>query len=555
MMSTGLRSIAQQFAVRSSAATLGKGGALDQLASKVFKANDGQSVRGLWHLVNPSLGGSQGNDSGTLGSNYTAMNAPMSGQRVALSHCSNGQCTKACRLKHDGSFASAAKEKVSNESPTPETKLKNAMLGDGLPLIIHRAQSHGATLVASALDGTSSEPQEYINFHGGYGSDALGMNYPGITQQAREQIADAAIDKLAHADIYTDEFLEAIDTISERFMKPEFKKMFLVDGGNGAVENGIKTAIRNKVLQNCAAGRSAELGKTIVGAEGAFHGRGGYTMSLSRSNPAKHEFMPKFDWPAFNPPLEDTPEAIKASLDEIVKIVSAKPHDVAAVVIEMTQCEGGDRHIPVGFFEGLQQLAAQYEFLVIYDEVQTGFYSTGEKFAFLATDIPSPDILVGAKKSSVGYVFVNDRVLETPGNAFEKSGKINSTWGGHGADTLMFAEKIKLIQQDGLAENTRERGEQLLASISDLAGVYPDLVQNPRGLGLICAFDCPTQEKQEALIERAQEKGVLLLSGGMPDTGPFTVRMRPPLTVSSEEISEGVNRLDEALKSLAQEID
>lgn len=442
------------------------------------------------------------------------------------------------------------KNQTSTRANTLYEAAEQHILRDGINFVLDPIRSQGATVV-NALDG-----RDYINFHGGYRSNALGENHPGFTAQDVEKIARATINKQAHADIYTADQLQAVDTISSLYMRPAgFEKAFFIDGGALAVENALKIALRNHALSLKAQNALTDdrIGKgIIIGMTGAFHGRSGLTMTLSRTDPGKSEFMPRFDWPALKPPYHE--KDVDACIAKLKEILDNHAPNVAGLVLEPIQCEGGDRILPKRFFEQLRALADQHNFYLIYDETQTGFYVTGQAFAFQTLGIPAPDIICGAKKSSIGYVFVGQRVLSVEGNAFSVSSKINSTWGGHGGDYLVCARKLELINQLNLTEHIKKQGKYLLEHLVTLCQDYPNFLVAPRGIGLLVAVDCPSAEIRDALLNHCFDNRLLLLSGGVPKTGPYTLRFGPPLTVTEAEIEAGINRLTLALKALTQEV-
>lgn len=424
------------------------------------------------------------------------------------------------------------------------------ILRDGIDFVLDPIRSQNATVI-NALDG-----KDYINFHGGYRSNALGENHPGFTAQDMEKIARATINKQAHADIYTADQLQAIDTISTLYMRPAgFEKAFFIDGGALAVENALKIALRNHALHLKSENALTEerIGKgIIIGLTGAFHGRSGLTMTLSRTDPGKSEFMPRFDWPALTPPYHA--REVDGCIAQLKEILSTHAPNVAGLVLEPIQCEGGDRLLPKQFFEQLRALANEHHFSLIYDETQTGFYITGQAFAFQTLGLPAPDIICGAKKSSIGYVFVGPRILAVKGNAFEVSSKINSTWGGHGGDYLVCARKLELIDQLNLTKHIQQQGKYLLEKLVTLSQDYPNFLLAPRGVGLLVAVDCPSAEIRDALLTHCFENRLLLLSGGVPKTGPYTLRFGPPLTVTTAELDTGLARLTDALKALTKSV-
>ncbi|MEJ2669802.1 MAG: aminotransferase class III-fold pyridoxal phosphate-dependent enzyme [Gammaproteobacteria bacterium] len=445
--------------------------------------------------------------------------------------------------------------KSTSSKQTTNTRAENLyqatrshILRDGLQLVLDPIRSHGATII-NALNG-----RDYINFHGGYRSNALGENHPGFTAQDYENIARATINKQAHAHIYTPDQLQAINTIAQRYMQPAgFERAFFIDGGALALENALKIALRNHALN-----RQTENSDTlqtdalqdgvIIGMHGAFHGHSGLTMTLSRSDPSKAEFMPRLPWPAVPTPYQE--RDVSACVYALEKQLAEYAPRVAGLVIEPIQCEGGDRFIPKSYFVALRRLADAHHFSLIYDETQTGFFVTGRAFAFQALNLPAPDLICGAKKSSIGYVFANHRVLAVPHNAFEVSGKINSTWGGHGGDYLVCARKLELIEQYKLAEHAQRQGRKLLEKLANLSAHYPSLIVAPRGLGLLIAIDCPSGEIRDRLIAECFKQRLLLLTGGVPKAGPFTVRFGPPLSVTDDEVETGMARFEKALCEL-----
>ncbi len=430
-------------------------------------------------------------------------------------------------------------------------QVENFMLKDGLNFILDTKKSHGSTLV-NLLDG-----KQYINFHGGYRSNALGENYHGFTQDDYIRVARATINKQAHADIYTAEQLQATKTFFELYAKPAgFEKIFLIDTGTLSVENAIKIAIRNhalKLLQNDNHDNSFYLkNPIIIGLEGAFHGRSGLSMTLSRTDPNKHEYMPKFDWPCLARPKNATVAEVEKSLNQLTMLLNKHKQHIAAIILEPIQCEGGDHFLPKAFFQKLKKIADKHNFYLIYDETQTGFYTTGEAFAFQSLQLPKPNLICGAKKSSIGYVLADSIILDTPGNAFQISGKINSTWGGHGGDLLVCARKLELIHENNIMSNVQMQGKTLLSYIKKLSGKFSQIIHNPKGIGLLVSIDCPSLKIRDKIIEKSFANQLLLLPGGIPENGPFTIRIGPPLTITEKEIKTGIEYLEKSLEEVSQ---
>ena len=301
--------------------------------------------------------------------------------------------------------------------------------------------------------------------------------------------------------------------------------------------------------KNLAAGRG-ERGHQVLHLERAFHGRSGYTMSLTNTDPNKTDYFPKFDWPRIPSPMIRFPltganiavveERERAAVAAAEAAFARAPHDIAAIILEPIQGEGGDNHFRPSFFSELRRLADEHDALLIYDEVQTGLGGTGAWWAYQHHGV-APDILCFAKKMQVGGILVSERIDDVEDNVFHKPGRINSTWGGGLVDMVRATRILEIIVEEGLVENARLRGAELLAGLEAIQSRRPR-VDNARGQGLMCALDLPDTKTRDAVIKRAFVDGMLVLA-----CGPRSVRFRPPLNVTPEIIAEGVARLDAAI--------
>jgi L-lysine 6-transaminase len=337
-------------------------------------------------------------------------------------------------------------------------------------------------------------------------------------------------------------------------MPADFRHLFFVEGGTLAVENALKTAFDWKVRRNLAAGRG-ELGSRVLHFREAFHGRSGYALSLTNTQPVKTLYFPKFDWPRVrNPKLRfpvDAAELARVAEDEaqavreIERAFAAHPHDIAAVIIEPIQGEGGDNHFRGEFLRELRRLADEHDALLVFDEVQCGFGLTGRMWAFEHFGAV-PDIIAFGKKTQVCGIIAGPRIDEVEDNVFKVSSRINSTWGGSLVDMVRCEVILEAMDAEDLVANAAATGVHLLSGLQDLAARHPQLVSNVRGRGLMCAFDCPDRAVRDALLQRALEARLIVLP-----CGERSVRMRPPLILSREESDEGVRRLDAALRRLS----
>ena len=227
-------------------------------------------------------------------------------------------------------------------------------------------------------------------------------------------------------------------------------------------------------------------------------------------------------------------------MDEIYAAIKNNPDDIAAIILEPIQGEGGDNFFRKEFFEKLREIADENEILLIFDEVQSGFGLTGK---FWASDYyVKPDIISFGKKAQVCGIMVSDRVDEVKDNCFHKSSRINSTWGANLTDMVRSKHIMKIIDEENLVDNAAEVGEYLLSQLRNLAGEYPSLVINPRGLGLMCSFDMPDRETRNKFREECYKHKLLILG-----CGEKAIRFRPPLNVSKQNLDEGLKIIKKVL--------
>ena len=270
----------------------------------------------------------------------------------------------------------------------------------------------------------------------------------------------------------------------------------------------------------------------------AFHGRTGYTLSLTNTDPRKTDFFPKFPWPRIENPGLRFPVTPEVERDTDRRPSSARstrssrpsprnPDDIAAILIEPIQAEGGDIHFRPEFLRALEQKAREHDVFFILDEVQTGVGITGKMWAHEHFGL-RPDAVAFGKKMQVGGCMVGPRVDEEPENVFKVSSRINSTWGGGLTDMVRGARFLEIIHEDALLENTRVVGERLLAGLVALEREPGGKLQSARGLGLMIAFDLETPELRDRALERALANGLLLLALRRPlDPLPPTPQPHP----------------------------
>ena len=417
------------------------------------------------------------------------------------------------------------------------------MLADGFELVLDLAASHGSTLV-DARDGT-----EYLDLFTFFASSALGMNHPALTSgDAQREFAQVAANKPSNSDVYTVPMAQFVETFARVLGDPELPHLFFIDGGALAVENALKVAFDWKSRWNELHGIDPTLGTKVLHLEKAFHGRSGYTMSLTNTDPAKVARFPKFDWPRIpSPSINGSDDVIAAERRALVAARQAfedNRHDIACFIAEPIQGEGGDNHFRPEFLRAMQSLCREFDALFILDEVQTGVGLTGTAWAYQQLGV-QPDVVAFGKKAQVCGIMAGRRVDEVPDNVFAVSSRINSTWGGNLTDMVRARRILEVIESEALADRAAFLGAHLLHELNDLAAKHP-VITDVRGRGLMCAFSLPSTELRNEIITRLREDERVLVLG----CGPTSLRVRPALTVSIDDLDRGIAALDRVLSKL-----
>jgi L-lysine 6-transaminase len=425
--------------------------------------------------------------------------------------------------------------------------LARSILVDGLDFVLDLNRSDGSYLV-DARDG-----RRYLDMFTFFASSALGMNHPALAfdEEFRAELTDAAVNKPSNSDVYSVPMARFVDTFARVLGDPALPHLFFVDGGALAVENALKVAFDWKSRHNEARGIDPGLGTRVLHLRGAFHGRSGYTLSLTNTKAVTVARFPKFDWPRIDAPFirpgldeRDIHELEAESLRQARAAFEAHPHDIACFIAEPIQGEGGDRHFRPEFFAAMRELCDEYDALLIFDEVQTGCGSTGTPWAYQQLGV-QPDVVAFGKKTQVCGVMAGRRVDEIADNVFAVTSRINSTWGGNLADMVRSRRILEVIESDELFERAAEHGRYLGARLDELAEDFPALVLHPRGRGLMCAFDLPTTADRDELIRQLWRRGVILLPAGTDG-----VRFRPALTVSRDDIDAALDGVRRALTAI-----
>jgi L-lysine 6-transaminase len=421
------------------------------------------------------------------------------------------------------------------------SELKKHLLIDGFQIVIDLHQSRGSYLV-DAVTG-----RQLLDLYGFFGSLPVGYNHPYFGQPlVQAGLLEAARVKVANPDVYSSHLVRFVETFHRVMALPPLDRYFFIEGGAAAVENALKAAMDWKVRRNLAAGRG-ERGTQILHFEHAFHGRSGYTLSLTNTDPRKTEYFAKFAWPRVAAPsidfslpepdrTRDVSHRERQAVEQIETIVQDYALDIAAIIIEPIQGEGGDNHFRGEWLRALRRICDENDILLIFDEVQTGFGTTGRKWCCEHFDV-LPDLIAFGKKAQVCGVMAGPRLDEVPENVFRLSGRINSTWGGGLVDMVRSTHCQEIIERENLIDNAATVGCEFLEELNRLAAGEP-MLSGVRGRGLMLAFDLPNRALRETFYKGLFEIGLLAIR-----SGERSIRFRPALDFSSSSIHGAVEML------------
>ncbi len=428
--------------------------------------------------------------------------------------------------------------------------LKQHILVDGFQLIYDGQRSHGSRFV-DAVTGKS-----WIDLYSFYASQPIGFNHPHFDRpEVQADLLQAAKIKVANADVYSTQYATFVQTFARVMGLKPLEHYFFIDGGALAVENALKAAMDWKVRKNLAAG-FGERGTEIIHFKHAFHGRSGYTMSLTNTDPRKIAHFAKFPWPRISTPMIDfaLPETErranviakeKQAEQEIRDVLAQKAMDIAAIIIEPIQGEGGDNHFRAEFLQLLRRICDEHDVLLIFDEVQSGMGITGKNWCCEHFGV-LPDLLSFGKKAQVCGVMAGPRLDEVKDNCFRQPSRISSTFGGNFTDYVRSTHYLRIIEQEKLVAHAAAQGEALLAGLRELSSRHP-LVTAPRGRGLMLAFDLPDTATRDAFWKGCYELGLLVVR-----SGEHSIRLRPVLDVPDDVVEASLKIMDAECRKLNQ---
>lgn len=404
---------------------------------------------------------------------------------------------------------------------------------------------HYTPILASRAEGSYVYDQSgnaFLDFTCGIGVTNTGHCHPKVVEAIRKQaelLIHGQINIIVHEPI-----LELTAEL-KKIVPPAIDGFYFSNSGAEAIEGAIKLAKR-------ATGRT-----NVIAFQGSFHGRTVGTMSLTTSKTiyragyqplmpgvyvAPYPYAYRYGWSE-----EQTSQWCLEEL-EFLLLSQTAPEETAAVLIEPVLGEGGYVVPPADFMVGLRDICDKYDILMIADEVQSGFGRTGKWFAFENFNI-EPDIIVVAKGIASGLplsgIFSSLELMEK-----WEPGSHGGTYGGNAVACAAAAATIRVIEEEGLLDNTVDRGSQLLAGLGHLQEIYPG-IGDVRGLGLMVGTEFrspdrkPNKKAAKAVIEACLDEGLILLSCGTWDN---TVRWIPPLNVDEGQITKGLEIFKKALE-------
>ncbi len=441
--------------------------------------------------------------------------------------------------------------KVSISPNQVQETLSKHILADGYDMVFDMEKSNGVWI------HDSKNNRELLDFFTCFASVPLGYNHPKMVndEEFKKNLMLAALTNPSNSDIYTSQYAQFVETFSRVGIPSYLPHAFFIAGGSLAIENALKVAMDWKVQKNFQKGYTYEKGFKVLHFEQAFHGRSGYTLSLTNTLPDKTKWFAKFDWPRVSNPkikfpytddnYEDLLQREELSINQIKTAFKNNPDDICAIIIEPIQSEGGDNHFRQEFLEKLRVLADENDAFLIYDEVQSGVGLTGKFWAHEHFgENARPDILAFGKKMQVCGILAGKKVDEIETNVFNVSSRINSTWGGNLVDMVRSSRIMEIVEEDQLLNNAEQVGNYLYDTIDGISK-RQSKISNVRGKGLMVAFDFPTKAMRDAFVNKGMEHNVMFLG-----CGHNTIRFRPALTLEKQHVDKGMEILEKIVKEL-----
>ena len=370
----------------------------------------------------------------------------------------------------------------------------------------------------------------FLDFAAGIAVNSTGHAHPRVVAAIKEQAAELL--HFSASDFYLPIYAEVCSRLAEITpIAGGRARVYLGNSGTEVVETAVKLA------------RHATKRPYVVAFLGAFHGRTYGSVSLTASKAKYHAGFGPLLPGVFHAPFGHVADL--RWFDEVLFDKLAPADEVAAIIVEPIQGEGGYVVPEDGFLEGLRDICDRHGILLVADEIQSGAGRTGTMWAIEQWAV-KPDILLSAKGIAsgmpLGALIARADLLETWG-----PGAHGSTYGGNPVACAAALATIELLE-GGLVANASARGEQAFDGLRLLAARYPALIRDVRGRGLMIGIEFDTPQHAEEVQWAAFQRGLLVL-----ECGKSSVRMSPALTVNEDEMNTALGLFAEAVADIATE--
>ncbi|MEQ1566817.1 MAG: aminotransferase class III-fold pyridoxal phosphate-dependent enzyme [Myxococcota bacterium] len=391
---------------------------------------------------------------------------------------------------------------------------------------------------------------------------SLGYNHPELLAAARAGRFDWALGYRPALGVAPPaEWVDLIEGPFTAVAPVGLPRVMTVTSGAEAVENALKAAFAWKArlrrggaswnaddLQRVMHNRQRGINELkIVSFEGGFHGRSLGALSATRSKPIHKLDFPAFDWPVVPFPANRFPLAAHAeenaaaearSLEQVRDVFVREGSNVAGLIVEPIQGEGGDRHASPAFFRALRALCAEHEVAFVCDEVQTGLGATGKTWAHEHWGLSQPpDVVTWSKKFGLGGLHLSDAV--TPAEPY----RLFNTFLGDPLRAAQFGVIHQVIERDHLVAHTAATGRRLVTGLEQLCERHPGVLSQARGQGTYAAVDLADGPARDRLIEALRQAGIE--AGG---SGDRSIRFRPALVFAARHVDELLDALERAVR-------
>jgi len=420
------------------------------------------------------------------------------------------------------------------------------MLDDKMKSAIPSVTGHFSPVTATRAEGSwfyTEDGDKWLDMAVGIAVVNTGHGHPKVIEAAKAQL-----DKFVHSQanmFYNDTVTKTANDIVE-LVPYDLDNVFFANSGAEAVENACKLA------------KQALRRPVTIGFKGSFHGRTHFCMALTCSKAGYrgyYEPLPggiyhaRYAYPYRTPASEDP---VDYAISDLRKVVTTEtfPDDVASIIIEPIQGEGGFVVPPQEYLKEVRKVADEIGALLIIDEIQAGFGRTGKWFCHEHFDVQA-DIITVAKGLASGFPLSG---VVSKSEYFDKCkpGTMGGTYGGNAVSCAAASATIEAIREEGMLENATKQGEKLRAFFKKLQETYPQ-IGDVRGMGLMNAIETvkpgskePDPAATKAFAGEVVKRQVLILTCGMYDN---VARFLPPINISDDELDHAFNVFEDAAKA------